>query len=508
MNEIPNYISDSNISKGSDFSNQVKKEKGKKNKWKFLKLSAVAAFFGAIGYGGYVIASGFLGFSNSFQPNLDGGSIFLQGGSSSKSVNLVGEDDGRINFLMLGYGGKGNEGEYLTDTIIAGSFDPINKVVASINIPRDLAIEMPYGSCQTGTNKINTVYTFALNCAKREYPNDSKRAEAEANSVIKSTIGDILGIKVHYLIKANFDGFRDFVDTIGGVEVDVDRSFTGFYGLGSTKNGKCPQGAKPEYVFDGLYCPVDFEKGWQEMKGEEALMYARIRKVPNYMPHLLEDGDFARSARQQKVLMAIKEKVLSTDTLLNPNRIQELMSDFGDNIKFDLNFQEILKLIEYAKDVDTSSIETFVLSDGNFVYQDSIYGLGSVVLPRDPSYKEIQDFVSEILRRPLLQKEAATVTILNSTLQLGMAGQLQDILENTGFNVLQVGNYTEQLNRTLVYENLSSGKRITKTLLVQKLNDIVSGVSAKSPDMNFSFPEDMEMTDFTIIIGSDMVGEI
>jgi LCP family protein required for cell wall assembly len=509
MKEVPSYLSQSNVSKNEEFVTSAKKSGKKKSRRRVFKMVFMALIVGAISYGGYVIASGFLGISKSFQPNLDGGSVLLQGGSSKKNTRLIGEDNGRINFLLLGYGGAGYDGEYLTDTVMVASFDPINKVVATINIPRDLAIELPEETCYEGMyDKINSVYTYALHCSARDSSNSDIQAEAEANSVIKNTVGDILGIKIHYLAKVNFDGFRDFVDEIGGVTVDVERSFNGFYGKSSLKSNTCPDDSIQVRLSDGVYCEVPFEEGVQKMDGETALMYSRIRKVPNYYPHLYEDGDFARSARQQKVLVAMKEKILSTDTLLNPLTIRNLMVEFGENIKVDLTPEEALRLIDYGKDIDAKSIEQIVLSDANYLYQSSMNGLGSVVLPTDPTYKELQSFISEVLKRPLLSKENGTVTILNGTYQPGMAGRLQAKLEEVGFNVINIGNYETKFDDTVIYQNLSTGKNVTKELLRSNMSKYVRGLTVENPDLSFVMPEGLEMSDFTVIIGADMIDEI
>ena len=236
---------------------------------------------------------GFLALSGvalSFQignSNGDSGDANISFFSSFKSLvtsgdkELTGEEDDRINFLLLGIGGSGHAGPELTDTIMFGSYQPSTSEVGLLSIPRDLVVPIP----EYGYRKINHVNAYG------EVDDPGHGAEAAAD-----VIGEVLDQEIHYTVKVDFDGFEELIDAIGGVDVYVDRGFV-------------------DYTYptdDYLVQTVQFDEGWTHMNGDTALKYSRSRHGTNG-----EGSDFARAERQQKILVAVKEgagdKVLTFD---------------------------------------------------------------------------------------------------------------------------------------------------------------------------------------------------
>ncbi len=199
---------------------------------------------------------------------------------SPEDKYLEGEKEDRINFLLLGMGGEGHDGPYLTDTIIVASFRPSTKEAALFSLPRDMIVPLT----KNDYRKVNSIYTIG-----------ERRKNTSGGELMKKIIGDTLDIPIHYFAAVDFKGFVELVDAIDGVEVNVDRNFT-------------------DYQFptsDYKYQVVSFKEGEQSMDGLTALRFARSRHGNNG-----EGSDFARIKRQQKIIVSAKEKLTSFNTLI------------------------------------------------------------------------------------------------------------------------------------------------------------------------------------------------
>ncbi len=132
---------------------------------------------------------------------------------TGSNYSLKGEDQDRINFLLLGMGGPGHEGPYLSDTIILASFKPSTKEVALLSIPRDLIVTSGNGIYQ----KINSVYALNIN----------KGAE-HAFAETKRVIGETFNTPIDYMGVVDFQGFVELINNIGGVDVTDNQHRIGF----------------------------------------------------------------------------------------------------------------------------------------------------------------------------------------------------------------------------------------------------------------------------------------
>jgi len=196
---------------------------------------------------------------------------------------IKGESDDRLNMLLIGIGGAGHPGSYLADTIIVASLKPSTKEVAFISIPRDLYVEIP----DYGWRKINNAFAFGHG---PDYPGGGE-------ALLKEIVEDVTGLPIHYYARLDFEGFRKAIDDVGGIDIYVENSFTDY--------------EYPDYNYG--YQTISFKKGWEHMSGERALQFVRSRHGTSG-----EGSDFARSKRQQKVLFAVKERIFSINTFINP----------------------------------------------------------------------------------------------------------------------------------------------------------------------------------------------
>ncbi len=150
-----------------------------------------------------------------------------------------------VNFLVLGIPGENYEGPYLSDTIIIFSYNLKTNQIVSISLPRDIWSE-------TLKDKINSAYAYGY--VKKNNPEDGiKLAKAEVTR--------ITGIPIHYGLVINFNEFKELIDILGGIEVEVENSFTDYkFPIPGKENDFC--GGDPE--FKCRYEKVSFTKGKEQ----------------------------------------------------------------------------------------------------------------------------------------------------------------------------------------------------------------------------------------------------
>ena len=224
----------------------------------------------------------------------------------SGAENYLNPNSGRVNFLLLGTAGEKHAGADLTDTMIFLSIDKKSADTMLISIPRDIWV----ASLET---KINAVYHYAAV--------DSKETGFMA---LQNVFQDLFGQKLDYFIMLDFNTFSSLIDIVGGVDVLVERPFDDYqYPITGKENDDC--GGDPDFACRYEY--LHFDRGWQQMDGELALKYVRSRYAEG------EEGtDFARSLRQQKVMMALKNRLLSFDILSSAGKWKEVYEFLKTNI--------------------------------------------------------------------------------------------------------------------------------------------------------------------------------
>ena len=280
------------------------------------------------------------------------------------------EVDGRVNVLVLGLDTRSSGWSGLTDTILVGSISPLEGDPALVSIPRDFWTDRsPYGQ-----GKINTAYNYGGT------QKDGKFDAQKGVEFSKSKIEGVLGIKIPYWVVVNFEGFREVIDTLGGINVNVERAF---------RDCAYPT---PDY---GYKC-ISFKAGRQLMDGKTALEYARSRTGTNG-----EGSDFARVRRQQNVILGVKNKVFSANLLLNPAKLGKLYRDLTSAIHTNASFGEMKKALEIAGKLgDLGQIESLVLDpDSGLVYHpvnSAPYGGAYVLVPKGGNFSKIQAAVRKL----------------------------------------------------------------------------------------------------------------
>ncbi len=378
--------------------NLSSEENGNKKKignWKiFLFIVAVLFVFGGL----FLWKTG-----NVLHKITTKGNIFS---SIAKSLpgsknELKGEKDGRINILLLGMRGEHVDGGgLLADTIMVASIFPEKKEISLVSIPRDLYVTVP------GTNdkqKINAVYFYG----------EENEHNGGGIKNMKKIIEEITGQPIHYAIAINFKGFEQAVDAIGGLDIHLNEPFSeplqfhqehvcdpnvftvksGNFEVKKNEKGKIVAQYPLCYNHDeecgGVF---SLPAGNIHLDGEKALCYVRSR---------MTSTDFDRARRQQEIIKLFKEKLLSTGTLTNFNKVNALLNSLGDNVKTDMEGWEMKKLLDIYKDMDDQiTIKQKVLenSEEGLLYapQNTSPQQGYILLPRGDNYNRIKDLFSNI----------------------------------------------------------------------------------------------------------------
>ena len=231
-------------------------------------------------------------------------------------------NNGRINVLVMGKGGAGHDAPDLTDTMIVASISTISNKMALISIPRDIWIP-------SLTDKINSAYMYGK----------QKQANGGGISLAKSIVEEIMGVQIDYGIVLDFNGFKDIIDALHGITIDVKTGFTDTqYPIAGREDDNC----NGDKTFACRYETVTFQTGIQNMDGNTALKFVRSRHASG-----VEGGDIAREARQQLVISAIIKKVVIPQTLTNLTVDKNLLNIAQKNIETDLKPSEEATLARY-----------------------------------------------------------------------------------------------------------------------------------------------------------------
>ena len=314
----------------------------------------------------------------------------------------------QYNILLLGYGGPGHDGPYLTDSMMVAHIDLKTNKTALLSLPRDLWIKLPTKSKADFHAKINSIYQLGL--FPTEFP-DVDTQKYPDTTLVKKAVSDITGLTIDNYVTIDFTGFTKGIDILGGVVVDVQKTFDDYeYPIDGKEKDLCgkdedfakiekflkpgfsedekkdtlkdkPELEKflkditedPKEAFPCRYEHLHFDKGKVFMNGETALKYVRSR-------HSAQDGnDFARGARQQQFVKSIKEKVISLGMV---TKVIPLLDELKNHIKTDISVDDMKKLVGEAKDSGKYKVININVSDTDYLKSSySDYG-GYILIPR------------------------------------------------------------------------------------------------------------------------------
>jgi len=282
----------------------------------------------------------------------------------STQTSYMGTGD-RVNLLVMGFGGSGHDGAYLTDSMVVMSLLPQSHHTTLISVPRDLWVQIPPGSGQY--HKINASY---------EYGSNNNAKPADGGNAAAAKISLVTGLDVKYWLTINFQGFREFIDSIGGIDVYVPDSFTANYPANDDPN------INPNWI------KVHFSKGMQHMNGETAIRYARARYV---LDNPAEGTDFARSARQQIMIKAALSKVKQMSTWPSLyNALNALQHTIYTNMS-------LADLMQFALKMDLTNAHRVGLSNQNVLASGTAPDGEYILKPANGNWQAIVDYVKQQL---------------------------------------------------------------------------------------------------------------
>jgi LCP family protein required for cell wall assembly len=368
---------------------------------------------------------------------------------------------GRVTVLLMGLDyrdwSQGSEASR-SDTMILLSLDPLTHSAGILSVPRDTWVAIP-GFTHA---KINTAF----------YLGDAYKLPGGGPGLAVKTVEQFLGVPINYYAVVDFASFVHFIDEIGGVKIDVPEEIT------------------VDLLGDGSNTIKRLKPGVQVLPGEWALAYARNRKTAN--------GDFDRAERQQQVILAIRDRILSLELL--PTLIQKapsLYQELSSGIRTNLTVDEAVKLALLAKDVPKENVKQGVIGVGYMVFGRSPDNL-SINIPIPDKVRLLRDeiFGTSGAVGPLtsgspgeqMAAEGAQVAIYNGSRQDDLASRTAEHLLSLGGQVAQVAQADQIYAATTLIDHTGN------PYMVKYLTGLFDVQTSRIKlDYNLSSPVDVEV---------------
>lgn len=317
----------------------------------------------------------------------------------------------RITVLLLGIDMRPGEDPNTTrtDTMMLLTLDPQSRSAGMMSIPRDLYVPLP----DRGMDRINTAHVYGG-------PQYAMRA-VEYN----------FGIPIQYYARVDFTTLTSLIDLVGGIEIYNDEDIND------------PAYPDNNYGFD----PFMLGKGWHTLDGKTALKYTRTRHGAS---------DFSRIKRQQQVIMALRDKLRTTDaaTKILP-RIPQIMQTLGNAIDTNLSTIEIAQLALLAKDIPDDRIARVAIDDTATQPYTTPTG-GSVVIPIRERVRALREQffnpLASIASSTALPPAIGRIAIQNGTQRQGLAASTKAFLERKGHTVDSITDASQSYARTVIVE--------------------------------------------------------
>lgn len=373
----------------------------------------------------------------------------------------------RITVLLMGVDARPGQTIARTDTIMVITIDPQSGSAGMLSLPRDMLVSVPILS---DTVKINTVHVIG---EIRDYPGGGP-------ALLRDTVVDLIGYPIDYYVRMNFDGFRQIIDLIGGIDIEVAREI---------RDDKYPD---ENYGYDPLYIPA----GLQHMDGALALKYARVRHI---------DTDYQRARRQQQVILAVKDKLTQPGQLasLLP-RLPGLALAMANSVQTDMPVERAIMLARAVGQMDLQDPNRAVVD--NTMGQAALDPVKGYVLI--PDLKKVRAAAAAVfgettsgpppeeMTRQALQAEAARVIVLNGTTEAGLGAEIAASLAADGFQVVAVGNADRADYEQTTLITYGDGKDVTREALAGRFGITPDRVRSEPPS---------ESADLALIIGADHI---
>lgn len=393
--------------------NQEKLKKGQVKRLRKLFLRAAAITL--------VVSSGLIAGGVALYNNY----LYDGSGGSRLSKILKEETLAKLDKTLAVFG-VDDEG-YRPDIIFLVNFKSETGKVKVVSIPRDTKVDWSeeqqdrlalYSDYRIETSKLNEMTSYAGIENIRDFTIDE--------------IENILGVPVDNYVIITTDVFKQLVDDIGGVEVEVPA---------------LPNGEGLHYDDNWQDLHIHLEPGLQTLNGEQAEGLVRFRKSNNGVSYA--EGDVGRIKVQQAFLKAFAEKLLSARTI---TKVPDIIDTIFTSIKTDISLGEINTYCKYLKKIDTSQISFETIpGESEYIYPKWYYVVNEEEVPEfvDRVFYGIGEEVVE--EEEIVEDKTVTIQVLNSTSITGAASKVKTDLETLGYTVSNIGNYGETVENTIIY---------------------------------------------------------
>lgn len=310
--------------------------------------------------------------------------------------------------LIVGYdhrAGVESGGGSRSDTIMLLRTDPVTKSISMLSFPRDLIVKVECPGKGSYRGKINSAYNWC------------------GSQGTLQTVKDLTGLPINYLITVNFHAFKEIVNRVGGVWIDVDRRYY------NDNRGLGPGSS---------YATINLQPGYQRLTGGSALDFVRYRHT---------DSDFYRLARQQQFIRALKEQVAHNFSVTS---LPKIIGAITHDVEVGVGGGGELS----AKTVLSQALFAYTLPPGHFFQAKiaNLYGSGELRTDSSNLRAAIQDFVNPDVQAPkqatqvalgikpkaapVLPPAQTSITVLNGNGVTGSASNAAYELAQRGYRIL------------------------------------------------------------------------
>ena len=408
----------------------------------------------------------------------------------------------RVTILALGYGGGENDAPWLTDTIMVVSIDPTSQRILEASIPRDLYVRID--AWQDGrqyADKINAAFEvpnmpelFAPGPLRPEF-----QGKDGAGHLSEATVSRITGLTFDKYAAVDFKAFRDVVDALGGIQVQMDGSLddchypdyhNGYMNHGVPFGWRCPPGAG-----------IHFLAGDYVVNGEQALELARSRDAVQQD----QASDFGRAKRQQMIVAAIKKKATSVSAL---TKAPQLMDALQANFKTDMDLTDVKAIYDFAANLPDTAFQHFAVTNQDLAADVSAHcgpAVVYVLCPIDATYRMWQTVFSHALVDRQTMGEGAPLQLVNASSSYDLQTRATNLLRGFGLQ-LSDGVRHSSVPKTVIYD-YSGGKYPQTTAWLQDFfgGPQVVPATPPSPGVRSGFvPSPGESTEgLVVVMGTD-----
>ena len=371
----------------------------------------------------------------------------------------------RVNMLVLGLDYRDwniAAGTPRSDVMIVLSIDPVSQTAAMLSIPPDLWVYIP----DFGHNRINSAYSLG----------EVNQVPGGGPQLAMKTVEGLLGLDIQYYLQLDFSAFERFIDEIGGVKINVLEPLKIY-----------PLGDKP---------PKIVQPGVQVLPADLTLAYARAGNT--------KGGVFDLAARQQQVIMAIRNRLLHHDTLLTLiSKAPTLINELSEGVRTNLTLEQVIQLSWFAIQIPEENIKRGAIGTEQVAFGTTADGQ-QVLKPIPLSIRMLRDELFSAYgaanpamagadAKEMMLAEGAKVAVFNGTSTPGLAASAVNSLESEGVNIVQAGNAGNLHTMTTITDH--TGNPHTLRFLVDQL-----GISA---DHIIHAYEPYSEVDVVIVLGND-----